>query len=493
MELPNNLEAERIVIGAALLSGSACSEAMQELSPADFFCNPYAQLFKAIGSLAIGGHPVNANTVAAEVATYAKPGEDGILPGFIYSTLEGVDPNDAHYWIEQVSKKRAERELVEFAEMARRVALSNPKDIRKARAGIEERLAKLAGGVNKDVVAMTNTTALEERVLRYETHPDSITGLETGWVEFDRMMDGAQPGNVTIVYAPSSRFKSMFIANVGHELAIRGAAGLWFTTEMPFLQVQERLLQIHTGLNFRSLRREGRMKDNKATIARGIAELHGLPIHICDSSELETGALRAMVNRYKKWHDIKYIIVDLVDMVGTAQFKDDSVAQQSAVMRQMKSIAKSSNVHIYLISHISKGEKQMYKQAFLSPEDMKGSSSKFQDVDCSISLMPVKVDPEEGRYVGLSLEELTNRIRGDGQVTLLVTFTKNRHGELGEIPFIVSIRNGGRIFPLARGMTALNRARVLAATPVASAADDTEYDDMDEEEFDAVVGLDEVA
>ena len=180
-------------------------------------------------------------------------------------------------------------------------------------------------------------------------------------------------------------------------------------------------------------------------------------------------------------------------MVSTAQFKDDSVAQQSQVMRQLKGIAKSANIHIILVSHISKGEKQMHKQAFLSPEDMKGSSSKFQDVDAAISLMPVRTDSETGQWVGLSLEELTDRVKSDGQLNMLVTFTKNRHGELGGIPFIVSINKGGRIFPLGRSQATQNVVQGRPWNAPFVIPENDEYEEMDEEEFDEVTGIADAA
>lgn len=496
---PNNLEAERNIIGASLLNASACAEAVENLSPDDFYCQPYGRLFKAIGALHSSNKPVTPATVAVEIGSYKDAEGKNVLEDmggtpFIYGTLEGVDPSEIRFWMEEVTKKKALRELVVFADMAKKIALGNPKDIKKARSKIEESLARLTGGGNKDVVHVSDMKDLRERLDRYEKHPNAITGIETGWTSFDKMTDGLQPGNVTIVYAPSSRFKSMFVANIGWKLAQNGHAGVWFTTEMPFLQIQERLLQIHTGLNFRHLRRDNKMAQNSTTINNGLTAVGNLPIHICDSSELEIGTIRSLVNRYKKWHDVKYCIIDLVDMVSTASFKDDSVAQQSQVMRQLKGIAKSANIHIILVSHISKGEKQMHKQAFLSPEDMKGSSSKFQDVDAAISLMPVKVDGETGQYVGLSLQELTTKVRDDGQLNMLVTFTKNRHGELGEIPFIVSIKNGGRIFPLARTPAATN---IAAGRPwnapyqiPQTEVDDEDYD-MDEEEFDEQTGLTE--
>ncbi len=502
MELPHNIEAERNVVGACMLSGAAVSEAMEMLNPGDFFSHVYGSIYRAIGSLSVSGKPVTAQTVAVELGG-TKGTEEGrhLLeelggPDVVFRALEGVEPSEARFWIDEVLRKKSQRELAQYADWVRQVAYSNPKDISKARAKVEERLASLAGGVTNDITPVSSMSELRDRIDHYITAPDAITGLETGWSKFDQMLDGLQDGNVTIVYAPSSRFKSMFVANLGHRLALNSHAGLWFTTEMPTLQVQERLLQIHSGLNLKQLRRDGQIHQNTATIGRAMDELGKLPIYICDSTELDIGSIRAKAMRYKKWHDIKYIIVDLVDMVSTSGFKDDSVAQQSMVMRQMKGIAKQVGVHVILVSHVSKGEKSMHRNPFLMPEDMKGTSSKYQDVDCAISLMPVKTDSETGKWVGLTLDEITNRIKQDGQLMVLVTFTKNRHGELGDIPFVVSLRGGGRMWPLGRSSTltqAISSLPPQAPEPVALLDDDDEYADLDEDEFDEITGLADAA
>jgi replicative DNA helicase len=495
-ELPSDIEAERQVIGGMLLSGSSVTEAMTALAPDDFYCKPYRNAFAAICEMVATNQPVNAQTVMRKLSDTKTADGGNILSemgggSIVMGSMEGVLPQDTTYWTAVVTKKRGERDLIGFADWARKLAGSAPTDLAAVRAQIEERLSTLqtetTGAASKDVTKMgDDLDALQARFDRYIDDPDAITGIETGWTLFDRYLDGFQPGNVTIIYAPSSRFKSMFATNIGYRLALRGHRGLWYTTEMPKLQVQERIVQLDIAKNFRWLRRDHTIHHYRDEIQRSIEKLRDLPIYISDKSEVDVGAFRAAVTRYKKWHDIKYVIVDLVDMLGTEKYKDDTIAQQSAIMRAMKSIAKNSDVHIILITHVSKGEKSMNKKSSLDVEDMKGSSSKYQDVDCAISLMPVAPNHETGGWRGLLREEIAKRIHEDGQMTVLVVFTKNRHGEIGELPFVISLTNGGRMRPLTRGGTMV-QAQLPITAPVLADYESTGVHDEKEVEHDAEV------
>lgn len=450
--------AERQVIGAALLSPQALGPILERLSPDDFSVGSYAMVYRAIGGLAMTGRPVSGQSVCAELSREpsTEPGFENALaqcggPAAIYRLLEGVDPDEYDYWVETVLRLRWQRRMRGYAAWLQEYLSGPPGDPAAAAALIEERLSAVNDRETSNIRPVSDLEALRRRVQKYITDPGSITGIPTGWGPFDEMLDGLQPGNVTIVYAPSSRFKSMFVTNLGYRASLNGAPGLWFTTEMPVLQVQERLVQLHAGLNFRRLRAEGLMRHYEPQVNQAMEEVAALPIYMCDTASLTTASVRSSVMKYRRWRGIEYVIVDLVDMVSTDSFRDDSVAQQSQVMRQMKDIAKQANVHVVLVSHVSKGERGMsyYRQPYLLPEEMKGSSSKFQDVDVAVSLMPVRVSPQTGDWMGLTLDEIAYAVRTDGAMTVLVTITKNRHGEVGEIPFFVSVKNGGRMGPIA--------------------------------------------
>lgn len=455
-EVPCDIDAERHVVGACLLAPTAVDHCITRLAADDFHYRPHGWMLTAIGALHASGQPVNPQTVVRRLSEMRAPnGTQSCLDAMdgadaVFATLEGVLPDDVQFWTDRVKKKRAQRDLLTFAEKARKVALSNPGDMQAATAKLEEQFAQVASGSGGERNVYTLDAAMDgiqSRIEQYIEDPDAISGLPTGWGVFDRILDGLQEGNVTIVYAPSSRFKSMFVQNIGWLLARQDIPGLWFTTEMPKWQISERLLQFELGLNFRWLRRDGAIKRHKADIMRGAQFVRQYPVYICDRSDIDIGTIRAEVVKQKKWNDVKYVIIDLIDFVGASLFKEDSIAQQSLVMRQVKALAKQCNVHVILVSHVAKGDKAIRQKADLDVEDMKGSSSKYQDVDTAISLMPVGWSGEKGDWYALDRNGITKKVTNGGIMTVLVAITKNRHGELGRIPFTLDLNRGGRMYP----------------------------------------------
>lgn len=455
MMVPTDPEAERRVVGACLLSPSAIVLAMAQINPTDFFVPGYRWTFGAIIEMAMNGKPVNIQTVIRHLKTLTAANGNNALDemggaSVVVGSVEGVLPEEVEFWAAAVRKKRAERDVWQVAEWAHR-EISKGTDIVKVKAKLEERLSAMGHDEDEaEIVSVgENMGPLEARIDRYIDDPEAITGMEVDWGPFDRAIDGFQPGNVSIVYAPTSRFKSMFVTNIGWRLARKGYRGIWYTTEMPALQVKERLLQLEAGLNFRWLRREGEMGKHRADIKSAMRSMAGLPIEISDRSDVEVGRLAAAVIRRKKYQDIKYIIVDLIDFVSVENYKDNSVQQESAIMKKMKSLAKKADIHVILVSHIAKGDKALRNAADLDVEEMKGSSAKSQDVDLAISVMPVMPNPEKpGEYIGMTRKDISLFQKEKRNMTMMVSLTKNRHGELEQILMSINLRMGGRIAPL---------------------------------------------
>ncbi len=445
---PINAEAEKRVIGALILDRDLISEQMLRLKPEHFHLLNYRYIYDAICKLYIDGNPTSPESIANVLKNKKEMDKSRLeLVGGangIFDCIEGVGTEEIDYWSGEVVKKFEERQLLSFANEARRLALSNPSDIGKLRSSLEERLVSLSNDNSESSVPIAKAMPeLGERIDRYIDFPDSIIGIPTTYNRLDTALDGLQKGNVSIVYAPSSRFKSLFVTNVGWRLAEQGYPGLWFTTEMPRVQVMERLLQLEAGVNLKWLRRDKKMVIFKERLMAAQKRLSSHPIYFCDTSSLDVQELRTEVNRHKRWHDIDYIIVDLVDHISSSRFKDEMVNNQRVVMASMKQIAKDFDVHIILVSHVVKGNEQQRKQADLDVEDMIGTAAKYQDVDASLSIAPVKYD-ELNRLVAMSREEILYKVATDKKLDVLISVTKNRHGELVRCMMELDFEHGGR-------------------------------------------------
>lgn len=444
-----DIEAERRVVGALILDRDLISDAMLILVPESFYSIQNKYIFESICSLYIDGNPTTPETIANDLSKRKDMDKTRLEwvggAGYIMGIIDSCNPDEFSYWVDVVITRYDERKLLEFAESAMNMVYSNSgTDISKIRNRLEEKLISLSGEVsNSSSPIGASIPDLDARIQKYIDNPDGITGMSTGLRKLDQSLDGLQPGNVTIIYAPSSRFKSLFATNIGWHLAEQNVPGLWFTTEMPRVQVLERLLQIEAGLNLKWLRRDKKLLQYRKLIRESQDRLHKYPIYFCDTSALDVSEIRSEISRQKRWHDIKYIIVDLVDHVSSSKYKDEMVNNQRAVMASMKQIAKDFDIHVLLVSHVTKGTAETRAKADLDVEEMIGSSAKYQDVDASISIGPAKMD-EKGRWVAMSREDILWAMSNGGFIDVLLSVTKNRHGELLRYIVTLDFTHGGR-------------------------------------------------
>ncbi|MFA5936499.1 MAG: DnaB-like helicase C-terminal domain-containing protein [Candidatus Paceibacterota bacterium] len=448
---------ERRLIGALLLDPERLTELSTRLTAEDFAFAEYATPFRAMCSLHLSGQPVNVDTVAAKLNVPDDRGRNqlnsiGGTPTLV-ACIEGASPGEVDFWVEETIKSRKRRQLNATLDKykARIVDADDPDKLRNE---LEEGLVQLEGSESADVKHVSATSAaLEDRIRQYIMHPDSITGLESGWTRFDQALDGVQPMDSIIVYAASGRFKSLFTQNWAYRFAKGGHPGLMYTTEMPTIQVQERMLQMETGFNLMRLRRADQIGSVVGELQSGLDEMASLPLYMSEGFDLTTSSMKAETKRQARWNGIEWVIVDLIDHVRTNKFKDDIYTQQSYIMQSIKDIAKKNSVGIISVAHIGKGDKTETRKVELPVEEIKGSSSKYQDVDIAMSIVPVAhgVPPErryannppEPNWYGLEREEIQASFSQFGGVDVMVSITKNRRGETGRFRFWLDISRGG--------------------------------------------------
>lgn len=430
---------------------------METVLPEDFFHGETRTVFGAMCDLAIEGKPISSATVAQQ------SGISGLS-----AWMQGALPEEADYWADEIVSLRRRRSLLAAGEEAVRLAILDGEDVDAAFNKVEQLLIVGASGADASVSPMGDQVApLLARIDRFINDPESVAGVPTSWQALDRYLDGLQAGGVTAVYAPTSQYKSFFVQNIGWRLACNGVPGLWFTTEMPHIQVLERLVQLESGLNLRQLRWERSLGSHLQEINNAAEMVREIPIWICDRSSMDIAFMRAAAARLKRTQDIKYVIVDLADHVYSMRFRENDVKNESFVHQQLKEIAKTNNVHVIATSHIRKpfnagGKKDM--RTYIDLDDMKGSASKSQDADAAISIMVVKDDStcaalggycqcvpkHRFKWIPMEYEERSALEMKFGQIPLMISIMKNRHGPRGSVPFILDLARGGQMQPISQ-------------------------------------------
>lgn len=444
LEPPADLEAEKRLVGTILIAPESLAATMGRVSYGDFFYKPFAAIYAAASDLFIENQPITAATI------YRRLADQKVVSGQaeIAACMEGASLDEADFWINRVLTQRKRRRLLEAGEEAQKLALGD-KDPDTAFARVQEMLVAGQDAQDSGTHDMGDAfDTLRARYNRYVDDPTALEGIPTGFEKFDRIIDGAAPGRVTTIFSETGSYKTTFIANVAWRLARQGYPGFWFTTESPAHEAMQKLVQLELAQSARDARQNREMYKFMAAMDQAEEDFRRYPLWINDRSVLDLGFLQGAVARWKKQHDIAYVIVDLLDHVKAPGFKGNETGEESHIMQSMKDMAKRNDVHVFLTTHMSKPYQQPAVKPLLyySPDAMKGSSSKKQDSDNIISLMLIEPSPDGQWWTPLPPER---RYDPADLVYVYAAFLKVRSGRTGHIIFEGDNVRGGMFYEYA--------------------------------------------
>jgi len=450
-ELPSDYEAEKKLIGSILLSPEIAGPLAGKLRQEDFYVLEFGQMFAAACDLAALNRPISPATVLRQVP-------QGLLDSFggqpqVVACMEGVLHGEADFWLERVLVMARARKLFKAGELASRYALGDPAKVDEGYSKVESLLSSARTADESFAMDMMEGVALfRERMAKYLANPDALTGMATDWRSLDYTLDGLRPGAVTTVYARSGAFKTWCVSNIGWRLSRMAIPGYWVTTESQQVDVMERLHSLEAGVNIREVRFRHEIYRYQQLIEEAGYRVEGYPIFVNPSTEIDIAALKGFVGHLVRTKDIQYLIVDLLDHVRSSRHRD--LEEEEYVMYQMKDIAKRFNIHVILTTHIRKTDKFMAPTIAIDPSEMKGASSKMQDSDALLSLVPVRYDDPHAEAQAfppkpMTRDEIMAAQAAGEPMLILMGVTKNRHGPERNLLFEIDMAQGGRMEPVA--------------------------------------------
>lgn len=375
---PQDLHAERCVLGSCILHEPAIDEAMLLLSADHFYAEKHQFVFTTLLSMHDRGIPTDAVTVAEELQKRGQLAEVGGVP-YLLELMESV-PHAAHvtYYAKTVLD-RARRRAAEVA------ALQIQRDIRDLGAETEEILAEAEGLIHTalECGAKSDSFSIEEILLDLLSPAgrEKIEPIPTGWPTLDEMIGGVTPGQLVVIGARSSEGKSALATTLARRMAESGNPGLMVCYEMSRLEIAERMMLSVLNVDQWSFRRAHGNQQLLADIGRESAMLGRLPISMIDDSVCPTMsqliAILRVVARRKK---LKIVVIDYLQLIpytGPNIPREQQIAQ---ITRQLKQIAGQLRIVIIALSQLNRDvEKRDTRKPRLS--DLRESGAIEQDAN----------------------------------------------------------------------------------------------------------------
>lgn len=400
---PSDLAAERSVLGGMLLSKDAIADVVEVLKGDDFYRPAHGTIFDAIINLFSMSEPADAITVAAELEREGHLGRIGGPPYLHELTSAVPTAANAGFYAEIVADLSMRRRLVDAGTKITSMGYAGNGDVldmvNEAQAevfAVGERKAT-EDYVNAGDVIQDTINKLDEAQKR----GNEMTGIPTGFREFDELTNGLQPGQMIVVAARPAVGKSTFGLDIVRSCAIRhNRTAVVFSLEMGRDELMHRLLSAEMEVPLQAFRRGGELRDDFwPKIAKVMTEWQDSKIFLDDSPNMSLMEIRAKCRRLKQQHDLSLIVIDYLQLMTSGKRVESRQQEVSEFSRALKLLAKELEVPLIAVSQLNRGpEQRTDKKPMVS--DLRESGSIEQDADMVILLHREDVYREESERTG---------------------------------------------------------------------------------------------
>ena len=396
---PQNLDAERGVLGSILLLNEAIDEIGESLKSEHFYSDAHQKIYAAIQRLYEEGiRGIDAVTLAEEL----RKREDYEAVGgtaYLMEILESV-PHAAHvrYYANIVREKWMLRTLIYTCTEILSESYGVTENVDELLQSAEKRIFSImeqqanTGNIAIGDILIEAFNRIDERMMQV----GDVTGITTGFADLDRQTTGLQATELVILAARPSMGKTALVCNIAEAVARRSKQGvLLFSLEQSNLELAERFLAITARINGHDLRSGNLSEAQRDLLCQASDELSRLPLFIDDKPGRTMTQVAAIARRLHRKSPLGVIIIDYLQLIEPDEKNIPREQQIAQISRRLKFLAKELRVPVIALAQLNRGvELREDKRPRLA--DLRESGSIEQDADMVMFLhRPDAYDPED--------------------------------------------------------------------------------------------------
>lgn len=381
---PQNLEAEASVLGGILLENDAINRVLELLRPEDFYRESHRKIFRAMIELSDRNEP--ADLITLSDCLNAK-GELEAVGGTAYlASLTATVPTAANiaYYARIVREKAILRHLISAATEIASRGYEDQGNVDEFLDSAEKVIFEISEKKIKSSFVMVGDMIRDsiKMVEKLYERKELVTGVPTGFKEFDKLTAGLQPSELIVVAGRPSMGKTAFCLNVAAHAAFAGIGVAVFSLEMAKEQLVLRMLCCEARIDHSKVR-SGYLADREfPALVMAAGRLAETPIYIDDTPAISVLELRAKARRLIRDRERKVglIIVDYLQLMrgmGNAPNREQEISE---ISRSLKALAKELTVPVIAISQLNRRvEDRGDKRPMMA--DLRESGAIEQDAD----------------------------------------------------------------------------------------------------------------
>jgi replicative DNA helicase len=383
---PHSVEAEQSVLGGLMLSPEGWDDVAGRVMNEDFYRPDHRLIFHTMSELVEARRPLDVITLSEALETRGELEQVG---GIVYlGELVKNTPSAANIatYADIIRERSILRQLISVSRESMESAFHpEGRGSDQLLAEIENQLAAIAEGRPKDGGPQAITPLLRKAVEKIDelfNAEGALTGLSTGFTEFDNMTSGLQPSDLVVVAARPSMGKTSFAMNLVEHAALNNDKPVVvFSMEMPAESLIMRMMSSIGRINQTRVRSGSLEDEDWPKLTTAVNRLKDRSLFIDDTPALSPTEVRARCKRIQREHGgLALVMVDYLQLMQIPGRGDNRVAEISEISRSLKTIAKEFDCPVVALSQLNRGLEQRPNKRPIN-SDLRDSGAIEQDAD----------------------------------------------------------------------------------------------------------------
>ncbi len=404
---PHSIEAEQSVLGGLFLDQEAYIKVIERVQADDFYRQDHRIIYNAIQSLDNEGKPFDLVTVAEWLESHRQLDDAGGLSYLAALADNTPSSSNVAVYADIVRKRSIMRRLI-AATVKINETIFNPMGMSSEQVldFAEQVIFEIAEGETRGKRAYTSIQPLLssalERVQELYEKQTPVTGLATGFEDFDERTAGLQKSDLIIVAGRPSMGKTAFAVNIAEYAVIKEKLSVvMFSMEMPGEQLAIRMMSSWGRVDQQKVR-TGKLQDQDwPRLTSAVLALKDAKLFIDDTPALTPAELRARCRRLAREHSLDLIIIDYLQLMQIPGTMENRATEISEISRSLKAMAKELNVPVVALSQLNRSlEQRPNKRPVMS--DLRESGAIEQDADVIVFIYRDEVYNEDSADKGMA-------------------------------------------------------------------------------------------
>ncbi len=355
---PQDIEAEKSLLGAILLSDEAFPNVLEIIKAKDFYEERHQKIFAAMTALYNSHRPIDIQTLNSELRSEKTIKAVGGAPYLAELTNFVPTASHAEAYADLISKAAIRRRLIKAGSDIVTAAYEPGEEVEELLGKAEKDLFEVSDRVVKTDYTPISNVLVEtfERIEELHRNKGALRGLKTGFVDLDKKIAGFQKGTLVVIGARPAMGKTTFAQNLVFNMAnINEKHILFFTMEMASTEIVERMVASVASVDAWKIR-TGNLSDQDFTkISDALGEIDDSPILFDDTSNMNILELRNKARRAAHDYDLGAIVIDYLQLLnGTDRYAGQRVQEVTEISRGLKTLARELEIPVIALAQLSR-------------------------------------------------------------------------------------------------------------------------------------------